>query len=267
MYQLTWPPEDSPAFEKPFSDLHDKPYSLFTQSLVRLLEAENFGSYRELGEALILKQAALPGHVPTPIIEGDLDQPTFDGTALGPRVWQAEYDETSGQINVRAGSLQGITPGSILSFEKSEGLIGYGQIGRSDILSSSARPQEFYDKPRPSPDNLRGKLVAKVIRSAVDLTLSVAALPASDNDGSKAWETGSGAIDLLKEDKKSPLPLHWVKAGMMPMSISGSLMGLFTWCLQPENSSEMEGDERPVWALLVRHARQPRNSAKTSGDS
>jgi Caspase domain len=206
-------PEDSPAFEKPVSDLGNKPYSLFTQSLVRLLRGENFGSYRSLGEAIISKQAALPGNVPTPVIEGDLDQPIFEGSVAGPRMWDAKYEEAAGEILVDAGSLQGIATDTIVSLETSQGLVGYGEVEISNMLSSLAHPIAFHDKPKPSASQLKEKLMARVVRSTIDLTLKVAVPRAVDSDGSKTSRAGLQAIELLRKEENSPLPIRWLEAG------------------------------------------------------
>jgi len=206
-------PEDSPAFEKPVSELGNKHYSLFTQSLVRLLRAQNFGSYRTLGEAVISKQAALPGRVPTPVIEGDLDQPIFEGTIAGPRTWEANYEEPTGQIRVDAGSLQGLASGTILTLDNSQGLLGYSEVENATIVSSLARPIAFRGKPKLDTDKLSEKLIARVVRSTINLTLSAALPPASDEDASETSRAGFQAIKLLREGQNSPLPIRWLQAG------------------------------------------------------
>ena len=205
-------PENSPAFEKPFSDLGNKRYSLFTQSMVRLLRTENFGSYRSLGEALLAKQAALPGNVPAPVIEGDLDQPIFAGTTVGPSVWDARYDDTSEKIAVDAGSLQGIAPGTIVSLEGSQSLVGYAKVESAAIVSSSARPILYHGKIAPSAELLKGNLIAKVITSTIDLFLTVALPPARDVDSNLSSKIGLEAIQFLKQEQNSPLPTRWVGA-------------------------------------------------------
>ena len=207
-------PENSPAFEKPVSDLGNKPYSLFTLSLVRLLEAENFRSYRSLGEAVISKQTALPGKVPSPIIEGDLDQPIFEGSIAGPRLWNASYDQTSNKILIDAGSLQGIAAGAIVSLETTHGLIGYGQVESSDTLSSQAHPIAFQDKSSSPADFLKEKqLIARVVRSTIDLSLNVAVPPVADMDGRETSRTGLRAIELLQKEQQDPLPIRWLAPG------------------------------------------------------
>jgi hypothetical protein len=213
-------PEDSPAFEKP-SDLGNRPYSLFTQSLVRLLRAENFGSYRSLGEAIISKQAALSGRVPTPVIEGDLDQPIFDGSVAGPKTWEAKYEESSGKIVVDAGSLQGIAPNTIVSLESPRArirygeveTIGYGEVETSSMLSSVAHPIAFHGKPEPSAAQLNGKLMAGVVQSTIDLTLKVAQPPVTDSDGSKPSTLGFQTVQFLKQEQDSARPVHWLQSG------------------------------------------------------
>jgi hypothetical protein len=206
-------PEDSPAFEKPVSDLGNKPYSLFTQSLVRSLKAENFGSYRSLGEAIISKQAALPGKVPTPVIEGDLDQPIFEGPVASPKMWEAKYEEPGRKIVVDASSLQGIAPNTIVGLESPKARIGYGEVETSTILSSIAHPIAFHGTPQPSAAQLKEKLMAQVVQSTIELTLKVAMPPATDGDGSKPSTIGFQAIQFLKQEQNSPLPIRWLQSG------------------------------------------------------
>ena len=207
-------PEDSPAFEKAISDLGNKAYSLFTLSLVRLLQSESFGSYRSLGEAIISKQAALPGNVPTPVIEGDLDQPIFDGTVEGPRVWDAKYDESAGKVLVDAGALQGIGVGTIISLETGGGVLGYGEVESSTPLSSISHPIAFQGKPTPPSKRLKEKLIARVVRSTIDFTLGVRLPPADDMDGSEASKVVSQAIGLLQKEQNNPLPIRWLRPDM-----------------------------------------------------
>jgi Caspase domain len=205
-------PENSPAFEKPIFDLNNKRYSLFTQSLVRLLRTENFGSYRALGEALLARQAALPGNVPTPVIEGDLDQSIFAGTTAGPSMWDAHYEATSEKVAIDAGSLQGMAPGTIISLEGTQGLVGYAKVEAAAIVSSFANPVPNRGKTAPSSDLLKGRLTAKVITSTIDLFLTVALPPTKDIDGGHASNIGLEAIQFLRQDKSSPLPIRWVGA-------------------------------------------------------
>jgi hypothetical protein len=204
-------PENSPAFEKPISDLGNKHYSLFTQSLVRLLRTENFTSYRSLGDALLTRQAALPGNIPPPVIEGDLDQPIFAGVEAGPVAWDARCDVETEKIHVDAGLLQGIAPGTILSLEARQGLVGYAKVDSAVIASSSASLITYHGKTAFFANLLNTELVAKVIRSTIDLTLTVAFPPARDvaDDVSKI---GLQAIESLEQNLSSRLPIRWVQS-------------------------------------------------------
>jgi hypothetical protein len=51
-----------------------------------------------LGEAVIVNQAALPRNVPSPVIEGDVDQPIFEGALAGPKGMGSDLRWKHGKI-------------------------------------------------------------------------------------------------------------------------------------------------------------------------
>ena len=169
-------PEEYPAFEKELGS-GGRYYSLFTHTLVTTLGAEKFSSYRQLARAVSRVEAGIPGNVPPPVFEGDLDQPMFDGSANGPRSWLAHADTKMGKIDIDAGELQGMRIGTVVSLERDSSVLGYGQIVGADVATSRAKPIAFHGHPITSLADLGEKLSVSVIRPAVSFALKVA-LPA-----------------------------------------------------------------------------------------
>jgi len=202
--------ETTPEMRLPNSD--SDAHGLFTYRLNEVLQqATGAITYRDLVERVIKAYVANSRAGPTPGFEGGgLDQPVLDATD-GPgrlRLLIGDREKQANRLKLRAGAIQGLTVGTILSVYPpagrgdSERLIGYVKVVDIDATDASVEPVAYADTPPPA-------LNALVPDSRCDVALfdygadvlKVALHPDSDRHGAAA--TGAALARALAGIEKA----------------------------------------------------------------
>lgn len=153
------------APEKPLPSKADRAHGLFTYTLSEiLLQSESTLTYRELIERVNANYRGSGRRQPTPLIEGG----ALDREVLGLKTWPSRPKmllagrdwEKPGTLQLKAGTLHGLTPGSVLAVyppagtEGTDRLSGYVEVAAVKPLLSSVKPVEFENMPAPGEDKL-----------------------------------------------------------------------------------------------------------------
>lgn len=174
---------DEKTIEKRF-DPGDSPIQgLFTYTMAKVLsEVSTPITYRELARRVLDRYRAVQRFASTPAIEGG----GLDREILGHRTWPNRPQMTlnpgsTGTWNLDAGTIQGLTPGSILEVFPPAGAANAGaSLGHVKVLTASStsavvEPAPFGKLPAPAAAGLRAGSRARVVYYGVgDLRLRVA---------------------------------------------------------------------------------------------
>jgi len=155
---------------------------LLTYNLVKILtESTAPITYTELVQRIHREYVASMGRLgPVPLVEGSDQNREVLGTTEWPeRSHLALQAEKGGRLKINAGSLHGMTPGTILSVyppagkQSAEQTLGYVRIRRAGMTDAEAEPYAFneLEAPRNLPDGARCQIVR---RDYGDLRLRVA---------------------------------------------------------------------------------------------
>lgn len=121
--------------------------------------------------------------------------------------WASTFDQSPGEVRIDAGKLHGVARGTLLALHNGQKKVGYAEVAEATALASIGHLISFHGKPQPTSQALVGRLTARVARSTIDLTLSVAVLPLTDNVDAENYKTGLEAIRSLETDDSS---IRWV---------------------------------------------------------
>ena len=165
-----------------------KPQGVFTWTLMETLAEYPNATYGQLGQEVLRRYAVKNLAKSTPLFEGDLDQVVFGGES-GARVSQWQAEVTDAGFVIPAGTLHGLSEGTVLavmgSAAASDGeALGFVELTSVETFFSSARAVEKDGKVLPA--ELPKGITLRKLDEALDFTLTVA-LP----------RTGSGPADAL----------------------------------------------------------------------
>lgn len=171
-----------------------KTYGLLTYTLCQVLtqsldQSAKPLTYRELAQGVQRQYSAWNRTSPTPVIEG----PDSDREVLGLRVWPERSSVTlrlaRDKLQVTAGSLNGLTRGSILSVSppagQQEQLLGHVRVIDVRVADADVEPCPHDNTPA-KPDLPVGGACRVVYADYGDLKLRVAADPLDDGKEPKA---------------------------------------------------------------------------------
>ncbi|HVG08596.1 MAG TPA: caspase family protein [Thermoanaerobaculia bacterium] len=175
------PEETTPEMRLP--DPESPWHGLLTWTVAETLsQSESPLTYRELAERVTARYRAMPRFSPNPMIVGDLDRKVLglESWPERPRILLAgEAPEAPGKLRVRAGSLLGIRPGSVLRVYPPAGApqadraLGHVRIVSAGALEALAEPVSFDGLPAPA-SLPPGSRSSPVFLDYGDLTLKVA---------------------------------------------------------------------------------------------
>ncbi len=151
-----------PTPEKHLPDANGPVHGLFTYTLVEVLgQSANAISYRDLVERITQRYRAMGRGGPTPGFEGGgLDEPVMDSAVRAHQPRMLVGEQRNGTATVRAGSIDGLTRGTILRIFPPAGtadadrLIGHVKVIDLDPTSAKVEPVTFGDVPAPAPGRL-----------------------------------------------------------------------------------------------------------------
>lgn len=174
-----------------------KPQGVFTWTLMEVLAEYPQATYSQIGQEVLRRYAVKNLARSTPLFEGDLDQVAFAGTG-GTRVsqWQAEVTESG--LTIPAGTLHGLSEGTVLAVlgsaaDADDAALGFVELTAVDTFTATGTPVERDGKTLPS--DLPAGVTLRKLDQALDFTLTVALPP----PGSAPAEALLAAQDALTE--------------------------------------------------------------------
>lgn len=175
--------EFAPEMRLPQGEPNRQPHGLFSYVLAETLLGHEGISYRQLGERVLQRYAALNMRAPTPLFEGTaLDAPVF-GVEVQARVRQWALKVNKGELSIAAGSLQQFGEGAVFALVPTavsgdKDIVGYLRADKLTPLSSLVSPIEYVGKPAPTSAQLMAGQYLRLVDPNLRLSLRVA-LPAS----------------------------------------------------------------------------------------
>jgi hypothetical protein len=171
---------------------------VFTYALFEALAEFPGASYAQIGQEVLRKYSVGNLARSTPMFEGDLDNTVFSGEA-GPRVAQWPATASDEGLTVAAGTLHGLSEGSVMAVmataaDATEAAIGFVKVSAVDTFSATATPVEMNGKTLP--EDLPKGLTLRKMTEGLDFTLKVA-LPEA---GSAPADALQAALDALKAE-------------------------------------------------------------------
>jgi hypothetical protein len=203
--------ETTPEMRLPAGHPNRKPYGLFGFTLAEALSTVDGVSYRQLGQHVLQRYAALGMNAPTPLFSGtNLDAPIF-GSGGGSLVRQWPIDTSKG-ISIQAGVLNQVTEGSLLAImpnalSKAEEALGYLKVDKSEVLNASLVPVEYKSKPALALSALPAGAQARLVDPQVSFSLRAIA-PAKTIAAGNSQVLA--AIDTIQKSKPSGVDLRFV---------------------------------------------------------
>jgi hypothetical protein len=135
--------ETAPELRLPAGAPDRQTYGLFSYALARALETAGLSgaSYRQLSQSVLQYYAGLGRNAPTPLFEGDMDEPIFGLGAGRQPVRQWPLTAEQGRLEVSAGAINEVGPGTILAvvptpLARNEDAIGVVRVSSATPLTS-----------------------------------------------------------------------------------------------------------------------------------
>jgi Caspase domain len=202
--------ESAPELPLPAGEPGRQVHGLFTYAMLKALDANGRGSYREVAHRILAYYDSIYPAT-TPEFEGQMDGPIGAPSAplLAPGVWPAEHDGKN--FRIESGRLNGVEPQSLLALYPAipaagpEQPIGLLRVNRATLtdawaqaISDPAELKAWHVRADHSADVASG--IVRVLRTQVDTLVRVAgpascfaSLPAPYDCGSASVETAAAA--------------------------------------------------------------------------
>jgi hypothetical protein len=203
---------------------------LFSYVLAETLAKYEGITYRQLGQQVLQRYAALGMNTPTPLWEGTaLDAPVFnvEGKAAV-RQWPLKIDR--GELSIGAGSLQQFSEGAIFAVVPSAAspdkeVLGYLRADKMTPLSAIVSAAAYGEKPALKPDQMKVGQYVRLVDPNLRLSLRVALPPAaplpllnkndppSPKTDSALEKVARQLIMDLRANPKNDIRIEWVESG------------------------------------------------------
>jgi hypothetical protein len=170
-----------------------KPYGLLTFTVYQTLtQADAPLTYLELAQRIQGHYVTLGRHSPTPVIEGKDRNREVIGLKEHPRRSLIRLFRSDEDLKITAGTIQGMTEGSILAVfppagQKQDKPLGYVRVSQVESASAQVTPCDFKDQKAQKDLPVNGRCEVVVIDYG-DMKLKVAVDPL-DNQGNAIPET------------------------------------------------------------------------------
>lgn len=202
--------------KQPYGDPRGETHGVFTFTLAQVMSSHPEGmTYRQAAEQILLQYARYRDRT-TPLFEGTgLDRPIL-GFSGGERLMQWSIIKNEDRLQLNAGSLQRLGPGTRLALLRSptdplSEALGYVEVDQANLTVSSLRPVAWESYPAPVIGQLKSRMFARVVERRFSLELRVAMPPAVE-DRSPGAGVLQKALDKLRQENPEELRLHWVSA-------------------------------------------------------
>ena len=222
--------ETTPEMKFPVGEPERKSQGLFSYVLAETLAKYEGITYRQLGQQVLQRYAALGMNAPTPLWEGTaLDAPVFNSegrTAV--RQWPLKINK--GELSIGAGSLQQFSEGAIFAIMPSAAspdkeIVGYLRADKMTPLSSIVSAAAYGDKSALKPDQIKAGQYVRLVDPNLRLSLRVALPPAAPlprlNENDPPSPKSDSALEKvarqlimdLRAKPKEDLRIEWVEPG------------------------------------------------------
>lgn len=250
--------ETTPEMGLPFTDeiQHRIQHGLFSHSIAETLEQYKGITYKQLGQQVLNRYAALGMTSPTPLFEGGdtLDAPVFGTEAqAGMRQWPLKIDRT--ELSISAGNLQQFSEGAIFAVVPSptstdKEILAYVRVKKISPLASIVEPIAHADKPAIAMKDLKAGQYVRLVYPNLRFSLSVA-LPEIWKPESckpekciKESDVQKQARQLIADIRAKPqdagIHIKWVEPGK-PADLRLMLAKDKLWLLPPDGLWVEEG--------------------------
>jgi hypothetical protein len=190
--------EVTPEKRLPKGKLDRVAQGVFTYTLFEALAEFPGASYAQIGQEVLRKYSVNNLARSTPMFEGDLDKIVFSGIS-GPRVAQWPATVTDAGLTVQAGSLHGLSLGSLMAVmataaDTIDKALGYVEVSQLDTFFATTTAVSHADKTLP--EKLPKGLTLRKASSGLDFTLQIA-LP---EPGTAPADALTAALAALKAE-------------------------------------------------------------------
>jgi hypothetical protein len=168
--------EPTPEMRLPAGAPDRRSHGLFSFTIMQALEGGAGMTYQQLGQQVLTRYGGLSEARVTPLFTGTSLQSGLMGQTVS-SVKQWPLVEGT-QLSIRAGSLADLNEGAVLAIlpaaiSRTEEAVGYVQVAKSELTSSTLAPVEHAGKPARALADLKAGKVARLVQPALKFELSV----------------------------------------------------------------------------------------------
>jgi hypothetical protein len=177
--------QEAPEMALPPASAEQKPYGLFTFTLAHLIEQYPHITYEQLDQRIRQEYGRLNRSFPTPLALGELTARVF-GAQPGPEIRQWQIEVGAGGLEIAAGNVHGLGPGSILAVlpdpaSDLSAAIGYVEIKSATAFRSRLQPIAHEGKTAPAAEEIKPAFYARLVQPKLNLELTVSRPPELTN--------------------------------------------------------------------------------------
>lgn len=238
--------ETAPEMYLPKGAPEARAHGLFSYTLAEALAQAPAINYRQLGQFVLARYAALGRYAPTPLIEGTAVGTPLPGAATASGQPQWPITQKKGLLYLNAGILHQVTPGSLLAvvptpIAKDSEAIGYLRISQADATTSQAVPHQEPGQTAIKPEDIQPGMYARLIQPAVDLTLRVALPEPGESEPHARVREAIARMQAQPEGVR----VEWVAAGQtadLRLAVKDNQL----WLLPPDGQMVEQGSGKSL---------------------
>lgn len=173
--------ETTPEMRMPPGQEGRRSQGVFTFTIFQTLAERPGITYGQLAQEVLRKYTVFNLARSTPMFEGDLDRVVFGGEGASPLAqWPADISD--GFAKIKAGSLHGLSEGSLMAImaspaDETDAALGYVQVDYTDTFLTEALPVAANGKPAPDLAALPKGIYLRKLGEELDFGLTVALPP------------------------------------------------------------------------------------------
>lgn len=211
--------ETTPEMRLPKGQADAKYYGVFTYTLLQSLADTPAATYDEIAQSILQRYVASNRISPVPVFEGtSIGAPVFGAQrSLKTHRWPVEKLE-GGALRLAAGTVQGVTVGSIFALRVSDAIenpTAYARVDavgpfHSSLSATSFEHPAFHRLDAAAADNLPQRVFGELIRKAIDTSVRVA-LPDLRHADPKQTASITQLLSDVRKDLKRESSIKWVE--------------------------------------------------------